>query len=150
MNMNDILTRLQNGESSDAIANDLSKMMNDAMAEHKRIEAEKKKAAEAESAKETRLDEIATEMGELFLEYVRLAAPELAQHAEDVDAGEIMVDAMRGTIETLKAFESMFSKSKEVCGDMGPMIKKAKVRVVENSEDAANQIANFLKEIGLR
>ena len=150
MNMNDILTRLQNGESSDAIANDLSKMMNDAMAEHKRIEAEKNAAAEAESAKEARLDEIATEMGELFLEYVRLAAPELAQHTDNIEAGEIMVDAMRGTIETLKSLEYMFSKSKEIGGDVGSKIKKAKVHVIENSEDAANQIANFLKEIGLR
>ena len=150
MNMNDILTRLQNGESSDAIANDLSKMMNDAMAEHKRIEAEKKAAAEAASAKESRLDEIASEMGELFLEYLRLAAPGLAEHTDSIEAGEIMVDAMRGTIETLKTLESMFSKSKEVCGDMGSTIKKAKVRVVESSEDAVNQIANFLKEIGLR
>jgi hypothetical protein len=150
MNMNDILTRLQNGESSDAIANDLSKMMNDAMAEYKRIEDEKKAAAEAESAKETRMDEIAAEMGELFLEYMRLAAPGLAEHTNGIEAGEIMVDAMRGTIETLKALECMFSKSKEVCGDVGPKIKKAKVHVVENAEDAANQIANFLKEIGLR
>ena len=53
-NKTDILTRLQNGETAEAIAKEMSDALNEAMSEQKAI-AEEKKALEAKRAEEDRI-----------------------------------------------------------------------------------------------
>ena len=89
--VNEILARLQKGESPEVIANECAKAINDAIElDKKNKEAELQKAKEAE--KEAKLNALAEGMLESILEYVKISAPEVAELLDDeveLDAAEV-------------------------------------------------------------
>ena len=89
--VNEILARLQKGESPEVIANECAKAINDAIElDKKNKEAELQKAKEAE--KEAKLNALAESMLESILEYVKISAPEVAELLDDeveLDAAEV-------------------------------------------------------------
>ncbi len=90
-NVNEILARLQKGESPEAIANEYAKAINDAIEldkKNKEAELQKQKAAE----KEAKLNALADTMVKTILEYVRVSAPEVAKLLDEenaLDASEV-------------------------------------------------------------
>ena len=96
--VNEILARLQKGESPEVIANECAKVINDAIElDKKNKEAELQKAKEAE--KEAKLNALAETMLESILEYVKISAPEVAELLDD----EVALDAseVRKTLDSI-------------------------------------------------
>ena len=92
--VNEILARLQKGESPEVIANECAKAINDA------IELDKKnKEAELQKQKEAKLNALAETMLESILEYVKISAPEVAELLDD----EVALDAseVRKTLDSI-------------------------------------------------
>ena len=89
--VNEILARLQKGETPDDIANDCAKAINAAIEldkKNKEAELQKQKAAE----KEAKLNALANTVAETILEYVRVSAPEVAKLLDEetaLDASEV-------------------------------------------------------------
>ena len=80
--VNEILARLQKGESPEVIANECAKAINDAIElDKKNKEAELQKQKEAE--KEAKLNALANTMLDSILEYVKISAPEVAEMLDD-------------------------------------------------------------------
>lgn len=153
--VNSIIARLQNGESADAIANEMAAAMNEALAQVQKQNEEAKRT-------ETRKNEIYNEMGKLLYEYIQMVAPTLVDLAEDVDMTQLMKDSLEGTVETLTKAEALFQKL-ENCGEQvkhalnrepkcscGEDKKKGKVNITTLTPDqAANEIAKFLDSLGV-
>ena len=96
--VNEILARLQKGESPEAIANEYAKAINDAIAlDKKNKEAELQKAKEAE--KENKLNALAETMLESILEYVKVAEPEVAVMLGD--EATLDVSDVRSTLDSV-------------------------------------------------
>lgn len=96
--VNEILARLQKGESPEVIANECAKAINDAIElDKKNKEAELQKQKEAE--KEAKLNALAETMLESILEYVKISAPEVADLLDD----EVALDAseVRKTLDSI-------------------------------------------------
>ena len=96
--VNEILARLQKGESPEVIANECAKAINDAIElDKKNKEAELQKQKEAE--KEAKLNALAETMLESILEYVKISAPEVAELLDD----EVALDAseVRKTLDSI-------------------------------------------------
>lgn len=129
MIMDTILQRLQNGEDLDAIANELTIALNAANAEYERQKQEEKNAA-------ARLDEIEFAMGNLFLEYMHLAAPHFIDDLTQEEATQIMSDSLRGTVKNLNLAERAISESKRTCH-----------KALDVAEDALRQLDSFLHSL---
>jgi hypothetical protein len=96
--VNEILARLQKGESPEVIANECAKAINDAIElDKKNKEAELQKVKEAE--KEAKLNALAESMLKSILEYVKISAPEVAELLDD----EVALDAseVRKTLDSI-------------------------------------------------
>ena len=96
--VNEILARLQKGETPDDIANDCAKAINAAIEldkKNKEAELQKQKAAE----KENKLNTLAKTMLEAILEYVKVAEPEVAAMLGD----EVTLDVseVRSTLDSV-------------------------------------------------
>ena len=81
MNPNDILARLQNGETAEDIAAEMASMLNKAIDEY-----------EAESAKATRdtlIESAAANVVSSLLDFTNLVAPELVEHITEEDEAEL-------------------------------------------------------------
>jgi DNA anti-recombination protein RmuC len=94
--VNDILARLQKGETPEAIANECAKAINDAVALDKK---NKEAAAAKEAEKEAKLNALAESMLKSILEYVKISAPEVAELLDD----EVALDAseVRKTLDSI-------------------------------------------------
>lgn len=148
--MNSIIARLQNGESADAIANEMATMLNQAKAQ---VDMEASRKAKFQEAKE----EICREIGALMMEYIDLVAPDLADYADtnDIDMGQIVMDAMDGTVMALQKTMELFQKLED-CGqsvkshiDSRACARERKTADTMTPEQASNEIANFLKSLNL-
>jgi len=96
--VNEILARLQKGETPDDIANDLAKTINAAIEldkKNKEAELQKQKAAE----KENKLNALAKTMLEATLEYVKIVEPEVA--AMLGDEATLDVSEVRSTLDSI-------------------------------------------------
>ena len=82
MDKNEILARLQRGESMDVIADELAAMMNQAQAEYETELAETAKAKEA-AEHEAMLDAAAEDVANAIWTFVTLAHPELPMSEAD-------------------------------------------------------------------
>ena len=69
---NDILFRLQNGETPESIASEMATVLNDAVSKH---EAAKQAARAASQERETKLDELATRITNDMIQYITLSDP---------------------------------------------------------------------------
>ena len=143
MNVDEILARLQNGETMDDIAADISKALT--AAEQKFQEEQEKKAAEAAALEEeAKLNDLAETILLAIGEYVSIKCPE-AIDVEGVDmevAGfREMLDDFLDTIVTMKGLFGGFAAS-------AFNVPKTEPKAPKKLKTADDKIADFLKTMG--
>ena len=111
--MNDILARLQNGETAEAIADSFTNALNAAVQEDA-----KAKAAEQNQAKKL---EDAQHMVDTVLDFIDKWYPELGTETVEVDAAEI-IDAIDQMIGELKPMFKLLEKLQKI--EVEPADKK--------------------------
>jgi len=133
MNPNDILARLQNGETAEDIAAEMSSMLNEAI-----------DAYEAESAKATHdtvVEAAAANVVSSLLDFTNLVAPELVEHITEEDEAELtaLLVAESANLGKLAKFAVMMAELDE------PKCKcvKEEKPVGPSAEDILN---DFLKK----
>ena len=145
----DILARLQNGETVDAIANEMANALNEAEAEKKAIDAE----IAAKEKEETRVLEAKraaiNDMLDAACDYlIASGESDFLEDLREVDTDKV-IELLDGTIEMAKSLE----KLKGLQFPLAEMHKAATINprvhkiVVDDSADAA--IDSFLKSFGL-
>jgi uncharacterized protein (DUF1778 family) len=140
-NVNDILARLQNGESADAIAQSFADVLNQAIAA-KSVEEEKTKVRAAKVAD-------LTDIIDLILNFINQYYPDLVSEvdvevtAEDIES---LVDELDNTIAQAKIVTNLMAhparKNVTITTDPSPTMSKK----INNCNDS---IMNFLKINGL-
>ena len=143
MNVDEILARLQNGETMDDIAADISKALT--AAEQKFQEEQEKEIAEAAALeKEAKLNDLAETILLAIGEYVSIKCPE-AIDVEGVDmevAGlREMLDDFLDTIVTMKGLFGGFAAS-------AFNVPKTEPKAPKKVKTADDKIADFLKTMG--
>ena len=141
----DILARLQNGETTDAIAAEMAAALNEAEAEKKALDA-KKVAKEKEEARALDAKRVAVDnMLDAVCDYlVASGEGDLITDVKDIETDTLieMLDdliKMAKSLEKLKDLEfPMFSVNN---------LPKAKITVASDSADKV--ISEFLKNLGL-
>ena len=145
----DILARLQNGETVDAIANEMANALNEAEAEKKALDAEKAIKAEKETrvlnAKRAAVDN----MLDALCDYLVVAGEsEYVKGIAEVKTDKV-IEMLDGTIEMAKSLEKLKDLQFPML-DQGLARPKAKVTVVPADLDSADRvIGDFLKSFGL-
>ena len=145
-NMNDIYTRLANGEKIDDIGNEIAAMMNEAVAKHEaevRAAEEAKRAAAAEADKAQAKRELIEELVEIVQELAIL---------EGMDPDEIQVTE-EDMDQMVAAFTEMFDAMRELkkaIADMEahmPAAAPAHVTVKASKITPSDEeiLANFIK-----
>ena len=141
--VNEILARLQNGDSAEDLAAEMSKALN--AAEAKFQEAKEKAVAEAKALeKEAKLNDLAETILLAIDEYISIKCPE-AMDAEGVD---LDVAEFR---EMLDEFLDSIVKMKELFGGFAaPAFKvpKTEPKAPKKVKTADDKIADFLKTMG--
>ena len=137
----DILARLQNGETTDAIAAEMAAALNEAEAEKKALDAEKV----AKEKEKTRI-----------LEAKRAAVDNMLDAVCDYlvasGEGDLITDIK--DIETDKVIEMLddsikIAKSLEKLKNLEFPMKLPKAKITVASDDADKVISEFLKDLGL-
>jgi hypothetical protein len=135
-NVNDILARLQKGESADDIATEFANMINDAI---KLNDAENQKQKAAQE-REDKLNGYAHDIAAALAGYVSVYDPKLAAYlnSEDLDIADIA--GIRSTLDTAIATAALAVKLADGL-DIKPTPSPSKT-----PDDAISQ---FLKNFGL-
>lgn len=145
----DILARLQNGDTVDDIAAEMVAALNEAEAEKKALDAElaakEKEEARVLNAKRAAVDD----MLDAVCDYLMAAGEEdLVEEAKEIDTDKV-IELLDGSIEMAKSLEQL----KGLQFPLGELHKAATINprvqkiVVDESADKA--IADFLKGFGL-
>ena len=158
-NVDEIVARLQNGDSLDTIGNELATLLNDAQAKHIAIQKaeEEKRAAEAEKARQAQ--RIATRRELLWdvLDTIRQYANctdhsaivnDWLTKATDEDIAELdaqMIELLK-TIEMLAQLNFSFDNIKHVVAPAQENIQKDPKKVTAVNPDKA--LGDFLKMMG--
>ena len=132
-----ILARLQNGESADDIANEFATLINDAV---KLNDAEVQKQKEKE-AHENDLNTKAQAILDALLDYVRVAAPDLADELDGEDLYDVA--QLRGIVDSALAGVKL---SLSIAKTFADEDSKPDSKATKSSDDAISQ---FLKNFGL-
>ena len=142
MNPNDILARLQNGETAEDIAAAMSSALNEAI-----------DAYEAETAKATRdtlIESAAANVVSSLLDFTNLVAPELVEHITEEDEAELTAllvaeSANLGKFAQFAVMMAELDKPNNTCGktDCKCNCVKEDKPVVPSAEDILN---DFLKK----
>ena len=162
-NIDEIVARLQKGESLDIIGNELATMLNDAQAKHIAIQKaeEEKRAAEAEKARQAQIkaQRTATRRELLwdmlnalsqyadYTDYGKMVCDWLAKATDD-DIAELdaqMIELLK-TIEMLAQLNFSFDNIKHVVAPKQENIQKDAKRVAAVNPDKA--LGDFLKMMG--
>ena len=149
-NKKDILARLQNGETTDAIAAEMAAALNEAEAEKKALDAEKvakeKEETRVLEAKRAAVDDLL----DALCDYL-VAAGE-GNYVKDI--AEIktdkVIEMLDGSIEMAKSLE----KLKELEFPLAELHKAATInprvhKIVVDEDNADEVIGDFLKKFGL-
>lgn len=142
-NVDEILARLQNGETMDDIAADISKALT-AAGQKFQEEKEKKIAEAAALEKEAKLNDLAETMLLAIEEYVSVRCPE----AVDAESIDMEVAEFR---EMLDEFLDTMVKMKELFGDFAltaVRVPKTEPKAPKKLKSADDKIADFLKTMG--
>lgn len=142
MNVDEILARLQNGETMDDIAADISKTLT--IAEHRFQKEKEKKIAEAAALeKEVKLNDLAETILLAVDEYLRIKSPEFAEtFAEEDMSVEDFREMLDDLIESFSGMISLSSKLKK-------LEEKKPSTAIFTPKTADDKIADFLKAMGL-
>lgn len=139
-----ILTRLQNGENVQKIADEMAAMINaanKAYADQKAAEeAAKAAAAKAEIQKKEDLQEILDLFCDWFGTYYNMDAAELKTELKADQVIEL-VDSLKEYIEAMKGLEAVFG----VKNATKPAVKVIKSNTKPNADETIN---DFLKKMG--
>lgn len=139
-NLNDIVTRLQNGEDSEMIAKEMSQLLNDAMKEVSKREQEEKAKIEQEKL----LTELSLNIVHSVKDYFAVVCPSLASELEITpeEAKKMMdevVKALKPYEKILKGLKTKREKTPE--GEKKVTTYKGKMSAAE----ADKLIKDFLK-----
>ena len=144
----DILARLQNGETTDAIAAEMAAALNEAEAEKKALDAEKA-AKEKEDARALDAKRVAVDnMLDAVCDYlVASGEGDLITHIKDIETDKI-IELFDDSIKMAKSLEKL--KDLEFPMFSVNNLPKAKVTVASaDLDDADKVISEFLKNLGL-
>lgn len=139
----DILARLQNGETTDTIAAEMATALNEAEAEKKALDAEKV-AKEKEKTRVLEAKRVAVDnMLDAICDYlVASGEGDLITDIKDIETDKV-IEMLDDSIKITKSLEKM--KDLEF-----PMnLPKAKITVGSNLKSADKVISEFLKEFDL-
>ena len=148
----DILARLQNGETADTIAEEMADMLNEAEAEKKALDVEKV-AKEREEARVSAAKRVAVnDMLDAVCDYLVAAGEDdFIKDLNEIDTDKV-IEMLDGSIKMAKSLE----KLKDLQFPLGELHKAATINprvhkiVVDADEDNADEvIGNFLKSLGL-
>lgn len=152
INSKDILTRLQNGEDVDAIANEMMDALNAANDQFQKEEEEKKKAA-------AMIDDKAADLRVILDMLYNFCKKHYCENDEDLAAlNEVFADM--DAFEIIKQIEdlgAMVVNMKEMFNNAPVFnfvvadkpVGNTKKKVIESKKDADFVINSFLKSIGL-
>ena len=132
-----ILARLQNGESADDIANEFATLINDAV---KLNDAEVQKQKDKE-ARENTLNAKAQAILDALLDYVRVAAPDLADELDGEDLYDVA--QLRNIVDSALAGVKL---SLSIAKTFADEDSKPDPKATKSSDD---KIKQFLKSFGL-
>lgn len=130
MNYNDIVTRLKNGETMEAIAQEMEDALNKANAEFK--------ADQEKENKEAKLNELAETIAAAATEYLRLVRPNMVK--EDITGAEL-----RESLDEMLPLLDLF-------GDLKVSIKTKTVPTTskrEGNKTAEDVFADFFKSMNI-
>ena len=148
----DILARLQNGETAEDIALEVATALNEAEAEKKALDAEKvakeKEKTRVLEAKRTAVDNLLDAVCDYL---VAAGEDDFIKELQKIDTDKI-IELLDGSIEMAKSLE----KLKDLQFPFAELHKAATINpkvhkiVVDADEDNADEvIGNFLKQFGL-
>ena len=147
----DILVRLQNGDTVDEIAAEMADALNEAEAEKKALDAE----LAAKEKEETRVLEAkrvaVDDMLDAVCDYlVASGEGDFIKDLNEIDTDKV-IEMLDGSIEMAKSLEKLKGLEFPMFGINGPVAKpKVHKIVVDADEDNADEvIGNFLKSLGL-
>ena len=152
-NIDDIVARLQKGESLDTIGNELATMLNDAQAKHIAIQKaeEEKRAAEAEKARQAQIKAQRTATRRELLWDVLEAIREYAGYTDhSAIVNNWLAEATEEDIVELDAQMIELLKTIEVLSQLnfGFAPKKEKVQEDVKKVDPNKALGDFLKMMG--
>ena len=133
-NVNDILARIQKGESPETIANEFANAINSAVALDKK-QKEEAAAKAAAAQKEKELAALATNIAADITKYIKLSYPEAAKLME----GDVSAEDVKFTLDT--SIRAIMNTAAMVTS----ISPKASPKAATSADDAIEQ---FLKEIG--
>lgn len=131
MDMNDILTRLQNGEDAQKIANEFADMLNGAIAQQKQAEADK---VAAQVQKQDELQHVL----DAALDWLDTYYPEFKTETAELNAADIIKaldESKNDIVELIEAIGELAAIMEK------PVVKKSNVKVMS----ADDIITSFLK-----
>ena len=146
----DILARLQNGETVDSIANEMANELNEAEAEKKALDAANAAKAEEETrvlnAKRAAVDNMLDAVADYL---IAAGEGDLVKEVAEIQTDKV-IEMLDGTIEMAKSLE----KLRELQFPLGELHKAATInprvhKIVVDEGDADKAIADFLKSFGL-
>ena len=148
----DILARLQNGETADAIAQEMANALNEATAEKEVLDAElaakEKEETRVLEAKRAAVDDILDALADYL---VAAGEGEYVKDIAEIKTDKV-IEMLDGSIEMAKSLE----KLKDLQFPFAEMHKAAninpkvhKIVVDADAEDADKVIGDFLKKLGL-
>ena len=133
-----ILTRLQNGEDVQTIANEMANLINKV----NKTYTDQKAAEEAAKAKaETQKKEDLQEIRDMFTDWFNAYYGIETDGKLEADAVLELIDSIKEYVEALNDLESIFSIKKHT-------VKATKSNTKPKSKSSDEQISDFLKQMG--
>ena len=133
-----ILTRLQNGEDVQTIANEMANLINKV----NKTYTDQKAAEEAAKAKaETQKKEDLQEILDMFTDWFNAYYGIETDGKLEADAVLELIDSIKEYVEALNDLESIFSIKKSA-------VKATKSNAKSKSKSSDEQISDFLKQMG--
>ena len=133
-----ILTRLQNGEDVQTIANEMANLINKV----NKTYTDQKAAEEAAKAKaETQKKEDVQEILDMFTDWFNAYYGIETDGKLEADAVLELIDSIKEYVEALNDLESIFSIKKHT-------VKATKSNTKPKSKSSDEQISDFLKQMG--
>ena len=140
MNYNDILARLENGETAKSIAEEMTAALNDAQNAYEKAQAAKRQEEEERKAKvvQEAAVRIATEhLASSLLDWAYLVFPDMRDVIEDLDE-KALVDSLEEAIPQYKMLLQIAVMTQN-------FVEDAKAKSVEKKPSADEILENFLR-----
>ena len=147
----DILARLQNGETADDIALEMATALNEATAEKETLDAEKV-AKEREEARVSAAKRVAVnDMLDAVCDYLVAAGEDdFIKDIKDIETDKV-IEMLDGSINMAKSLEKLKELEFPMFGINGPVAKPKVHKIVVDADKASADevIGDFLKKFGL-